>query len=155
MSVVRERVDAILKILRIPPDLCWTTPEEFIKLLTKILTVEINTAANNEFVIVGHQAPGEDEKGKLWVRLAINGSFIGFYFFENGLWERIHNFRIDHVVWMHGDSRQIPKGFQLIDTGIAGITTDVVDHIKTFYLVNTAVVSPTVFKYFAVRYIGF
>ncbi len=155
MSVVRERIDAVLKILRIPPDLCWGRPDDFVKLLTEILTVELSTSPNNEFVIVGHQTPGEDDKGKLWIKLQINGSFQGFFFFQNGLWERIHNYRNDEVIWMQGDSRVIPKGFELIDGALGGIPTDVQQHILTFYLENTTVVGSTVFKYFAVRYIGF
>ena len=75
--------------------------------------------------------------------------------FQAGEWQRIHNYRSDEVIWVFGDSRVIPEGFQLIDNN-AGIPSDVIDFLMKQYLKDPIASTPTqdVFKYYAIRYIG-
>ena len=155
MPLKRDQTSGKLVLKRIPKDLCWGKPVEFIKSLVEILGVELPSSSNNRFVVVGHEVPESEDKGKLWVRTSRGGVFLGYYFFQDGEWQRIHNFRPDQVVWLFGDSRVIPEGFQLIDTGV-GVPSDIIDFLKKKYLVDTANSTPTqtVYRYFAVRYVG-
>lgn len=154
MAINRERILAALAITRIPPDLCWGKPADFIKQLVESLTVTLDIATNTDFVVIGHEVPSEDDKGRLWIRLQRNGSFLGFYLFVNGKWQRVFNRRSDEIIWMYGDSRNIPDGFQLVDDS-SPVPTDVKDHIMKQYLVDTSVNSATpVYRYFALTYVG-
>ena len=156
-TTTKEKVFGQLLINQIPKNLCWETPEKFIENLVSILGVGLNINENNDFVVIGHQAPGEDDKGKLWVRTATSGIFLGFYIFENGSWVKVQNRRADEVVWFYGDSRDIPDGFKLIQPGIGGIPSDDVAHIVSKYNVNIAATEAsvgTVYSYFACVYVG-
>lgn len=155
MPITREKLLGQLIINRIPKDLCWGTPTEFIKSLTKILGVNLFINPGNDFVVVGHQVPAPEDKGRLWVRLSRSGVFQGFYMFIGGLWKRVHNYRSDEIIWMYGDSRDIPDGFQLINE-LSIVPSEVRNHVMTQYLTNTAASTPTntVYSYFATIYIG-
>lgn len=155
MPVTREKLLGQLIINKIPKDLCWGTPTEFVKSLTKILGVNLFTNPGNDFVVVGHSVPAPEDKGRLWVRLSRSGVFQGFYMFVGGSWQRVHNYRSDEVIWMYGDSRIIPEGFQLIDDDSI-VPSDVRDWIVQQYLPDTAASTPgaPVYKYFATIYIG-
>lgn len=152
-----EKVSARLILKDVPPGVCWGKPEDFIKLLTSALGVELAVSRLTDFVIIGHQTPTADDKGRLWIRLSKAGLFQGFFLFQRGKWRRIHNYRNDEIIWMVGDSRDIPDGFELINGTVAGIPTDVQNFILTKYLANSAASTPTqtVYSYFAVRYTGF
>ena len=156
MSVSREKVEGELRVDRIPKDLCWGKPEDFVKALTSMLGVTLFTNPGNDFVVVGHQTPANEDKGRLWVRTSRSGVFQGFYLFQGKTWKRIHNRRSDEIIWLTGDSRDIPEGFQLIVPGIGGILSAVVTHLVKQYYVDTAASGPTltVYNYYAVRYIG-
>lgn len=155
MSRLREKITAKLQLLSIPPGACFTTVGELLELIRDVFTVELSAGVNNDFVVIGHQTPGEDDKNKLWIRKQRNGSFQGYYLFVSNAWQRVFNRRNDEVIWMHGDSREIPEGFELIDANIGGITSDVVGHIVDQYLRDTTVTGQIpVYKYFAVRYTG-
>lgn len=156
MPIKREKVRGELEIKRIPKDFCWGTPTEFVKALQEIYGVDLFVNAGNDFVVIGHQVPAPGDKGRLWIRLSRSGIFQGFFAFQDGKWQRIFNYRVDRVLWMHGDSREIPEGFQLIDANSGQIDPDARDHIVGQYLVDTAATTATltVYKYFAVRWIG-
>lgn len=156
MPVKREKALGTLQINKLPKNLCWGTPEEFVKKLIEILGVNIVTHEGSNFVIVSHVVPPPEDKGKLWVRTTSGGVFQGFFLFQDSTWQRIQNRRSDEVIWLYGDSRELPEGFQLIEPGIGGIASDVVDFIVTKYLKDPAASTPTqtVYKYFAVRWIG-
>lgn len=155
MAITREKVLGQIGITRIPPGLCWGNPGEFIKLLVDVLSVNLEVNANNDFVVIGHQVPSEDDKGRLWVRLARNGSFLGFFLFVNGKWQRVENRRNDEIIWLYGDSRQIPAGYRLIDGTNPTIPTEIQERLITQYVVNTgASGAAPVYSYFAVQYVG-
>lgn len=132
----------------------YTKPADFIKRLVEILGVELQNSEGADFVVVGHATPTEEDKGRPWFRFAKNGPFQGIYAFQKGKWVRVFNLRNDQVVWMYGDSREIPAGFELIDSVTSGIPADVRTHIVNQYLVDTTISSSTVYKYFAVRWRG-
>ena len=157
MSVSRDNIRGTIRLDRIDPNLCWGTPKEFVQKLLSMLSVDLGVPVNNEFVFVSHQTPTEDDKNKLWIRLARNGSFLGFFLFQTGAWKRIDDLRSDMPRDMIGDSREIERPWELIDEGIAGFDADTVSHLKSFYQVDNAKSTPgeTVYKVFKVRWIGF
>lgn len=155
MSGLRQKISAKLQVLKVPSSACFSTVAELFKLIQESFTVELSAGVNNDFVVTGHQTPGADDKNRLWIRKLRQGSFAGFYIFVDGAWNRIFNRRNDEIIWMHGDSRNIPEGFTLISTNTGGIESSVREHIMQYYLEDTSVseASP-VYKYFAVRYTG-
>lgn len=156
MSVKREKVKGELRIGKLPKDLCWGKPSDFVKKLVEILSVNLFINPGNDFVVFGFQTPSADDTGRLWIRTSRSGVFSGFYLFTGKKWERVHNYRSDEIIWVHGDSRSIPDGFQLIEEEIGGIQSDVISHIMSQYLKDFAASTTTltVYKYFAIRYIG-
>lgn len=155
MSVKQDQLKGSLEIKRLPADLCYGTPPEFVKKLIEILEPNILVNAGNDFVVVGHATPAPEDKGKLWIRTTRSGIFQGFFFYQDSAWQRVHNYRPDEVIWMYGDSRVIPEGFQLIAPG-ANIGADIIEFIMKQYLKDQAATTPTVtvYSYFAVRYLG-
>jgi hypothetical protein len=155
MSVKQDELKGNLDIKKLPADLCYGLPTEFVKKLQDILEPNILVNPGNKFVVVGHATPAPEDKGKLWIRTSRSGIFQGYFFYQDSAWERIHNYRPDEVIWMYGDSRVIPEGFQLIDSS-SNITSDIVDFIVKQYLKDQGASSPevTVYNYFAVRYLG-
>lgn len=156
MALTRTKVLAKLKSTHIPADLCWGKPREFVQKLTEILTAELSVSPNHDFVIIGHTNPSEDDKEKLWVRTDRSNRFLGFFMFQDGAWSRIHNYRADEVIWMVGDSTDIPPGFALIDDNTGDLTTNLRNAIVGKYILAPgATVSNPVYSYFAVRWVGF
>lgn len=137
-------------------DDCWSTPDEFANLLIDKLTIEFPVRAGEDFVVYGFQTPGEDQKGKLWVRIDRANHFAGFFVFVNGNWQRIYNHSNQDVIWKTGDSRDLEPGFQLIDGTVQSIPVDVQQHIMSFYRIDTVNTTPlmNVYDYFATIYLG-
>ena len=139
----------------VPSNLCWDTPEKFLKQLTKYFNVDLDINSNVDFVVVGSEVPSEDDKARLWVRLFNNGTFAGFYKFEGGKWREIQTHRQDEIIWFVGDSRNIPDGYMLVDESNGMLTTDNIKHIMSFYNRDTTSDSETpVYTYFACTYTG-
>lgn len=150
-----NKVYGKLQLKDIPNNVCWDTPEKFLKQLEQYFGVTLDINSNVDFVVVGSEVPSEDDKGRLWVKLHNNGTFDGFYHFEGGKWTAIQNRRQDEVVWFYGDSRSIPDGYRLIDMDNGLLTTDVIKHIMSMYNqdLNAGTETP-VYTYFACTYIG-
>ena len=154
MSVTRDNVRGTLQIDRIPPNLCWGKPADFIQQLVRIVSIELGIPPSTDFVVTGHQTPTEDDKNRVWIRLDRNRNFLGFYMFISGAWRRVFNRPINEVIWYWGDSREIPPGFALIDGTAPAMPADVQAHVQTFYHRNSSITSITVWDYFAVLYTG-
>lgn len=137
-------------------DDCWSTPDEFATLLTEKLGINFPVRAGEDFVVYGFQVPGEDQKGKLWVKTDRANHFAGFFLFVNGKWQRIYNYSNKDVIWKQGDSREIESGFQLIDGTVQSIPVNVQAHIMSFYQIDTVNSTPlfNVYSYFATIYLG-
>lgn len=137
-------------------DDCWTTPSQFVDILIEKLGINFPVKLGDDFVVYGFQTPGEDEKGKLWVKIDRAGHPNGFFFFVEGKWQRFYNHSVQDVVWKYGDSREIEPGFQLIDGTVASIPVGDQAHIMSFYRLDTVNSTPTapVYSYFATIYLG-
>lgn len=150
-----NKVYGKLLLTDVPNNLCWSTPDKFLKQLRDFFRVELDVNSDVDFVVIGSQVPSEDDKGRLWVRLYNDGSFAGFYHFESGKWVAIQNRRPDEVVWFYGDSRNIPTGYQLIDESNGLLTTDNIKFIMSKYNRDLTSDSETpVYTYFACTYVG-
>lgn len=137
-------------------DDCWTTPNQFADLLVQKIGINFPVTGGEDFVVYGIATPGEDQKGKLWIRTDRGGHFAGYFLFIEGQWQRIYNHSVQDIVWKHGDSREIEPGFQLIDGTVQSIPTDTQTHIMGFYQIDTVNSTTlfTVYKYFATIYLG-
>lgn len=137
-------------------DDCWSTPNQFADLLIQKMGINFPVRLGEDFIVYGFQTPGEDEKGKLWVKTDRAEHFSGFFIFIEGKWQRIYNHSVFDVVWKHGDSREIEPGFQLIDGTVQSIPVEVQQHIMGFYRIDPANSVPLfpVYNYFATIYLG-
>lgn len=151
MAVSRNGEQFPIKFNRIPEDLCYGNASAFVQQLAELLYTEIPIDFDN--VIVGVTTPGEDDKNKIWFRLDRNNNFLGIFAFSNGQFRRVHNYRNDEIIWMHGVSSDIPEGFELITTDTGGILQTVKDSLISRYVETST--GSGVFNYFAVRYTGF
>lgn len=150
-----NKVYGKLTLKDIPNDICWESPEKFLKQLERYFGVDLDVNSNVDFVVVGSEVPSEDDKSRLWIKLYNNGTFDGFYKFEGGRWVAIQNRRQDEIVWFHGDSRNIPEGYKLIDLDNGMLTTDNIRHIMSFYNRDLTVTTESpVYTYFACTYLG-
>lgn len=149
-----SKVYGKLIVKDIPSNVCWESPDKFLKKITDFYRVDLDINSNVDFVVVGSETPSEDDKSRLWIKTYNNGYFAGLYKFEGGKWREISLHRPDEVVWFYGDSRNIPEGFKLIDEDNGYITSDNIKHIMSFYNRDTSIVGSTVYTYFACTYIG-
>lgn len=152
MAIARDKLSVALAVKRIPEKLCWGKPRDFIENLTQYLTAELDVESRLNLVVVGHETPTEDDKDRLWIRTARDNSFLGFYLFQNGAWKVIHNYRSDEVIWMYGNSTQIPSGFEFIDGSLGGMDSKVQERVISQYL---QIEGTNSYSYFAVRWKGY
>lgn len=154
MPITRDPISGKPVITKIPENLKWGKPIDFVKALMNMFVVVLPLKGNNDFVVTGSQVPTEDDKSRLWVADQKNGSFLGFFRFIKGQWRRIFNLRADMVIWMVGDSRDIPEGFQLIDGTVSGIDVETQNFIKAQFRIDPTSTTFPIYTYFACRYIG-
>lgn len=154
MSIVKyDTLEGKLIIKEKPINLCWTTPLDFFKAIIDYITVSFPIEANNKFVITGRDTPSADDVDKMWARQDANRNFLGWHSYIKGSWKRVYEYRSDEVIWMLGNSSNIPEGFQLLDGNVPGLSTNIVNKLEAQY-VETSVGSG-VYTYFAVRFIGY
>lgn len=150
--VIQDVVRGAIKVDSLPDRACFNSFEEFIQALPNYLSVEVPTKISG--VLVSREPPSEDDRDKIWFRRNSSGAYAGIYAFQNGKWQRLFQFVQDgalEIIWVYGNSNQIPDGFVLIQDGDTQILSTVVHAIMGHYV-------PIVgggFSYFAMRYIGF
>lgn len=128
---------------------CFKSWAEFITALPSMLALEIPDSITN--VTVGNTQPTDDQRDNLWIRKDSSGSFVGFYLYAQGTWQKI--FPADgELTWVSGDSRVIAPGYTL-----ATNLTDLTAAQKAFLTARWHIggTSPTWYDIFEVRYTGF
>lgn len=153
MTLVFEKrhVDIVAK--KIPNELCWETPQKFIPKLTEILSGIIESATNEDFIVVGTDTPSPSQQDKIWARFGSNRRWLGFYAFIKGSWRKLYDYNTDDIIWKTGDSRNIEEGFILIDSNTNIIKQSVRDFIISQY-VETSIGSG-IYNYFAIIFVGY
>ena len=149
MSVISETVKGAIKINSLLDRECFTSWQDFVEALPRLLAVEVPVSISG--VIIAKDPPGEDDRDKLWIRRDGAGNIVGFFLFQNGDWNPFYLFAPQQVIWVYGDSRNVAKGFVLIDTGDAEISSNTVAALRAQYVPNLT----GGFEYFAVRFVGF
>jgi len=137
-----------LKINGLPDLACFESFEAFLQSLPEFLVGEISGSVTN--VVISNQQPGEDERDKIWFRLTNSGTFIGVYVFSEGVWVQLFP-PPNQVVWMYGDSRNIPQGYRIVDATNPNFTASAASIIMGQYIYDS---SNTFFVYFAVTFEG-
>lgn len=112
-------IKGAIKVSGIPQGACFTSFADLLNALGQFLTVEIpNQSFSN--VVISTQQPGAADVGKLWVRRANNGNFVGFYLFQGGAWVQFYPVP-QQLFWLYGtpgpypDSDTPPPGFKLLE----------------------------------------
>lgn len=133
-----------------PDEICIENVSDLISYLNKYAKFYIPGGAGN--LVVGNEQPSEAERQKVWFRLDNGSNFKGIYVYSVGAWRKIYPVGDKQVFWVIGDSRTPPDGYEVIDTGIGGITTSEVNRIKALYQAD---VDNTFYTFFAVVFKGF
>lgn len=153
MSIVKnDTLEGELILREHPQDLCWTSPLEFLKSIVRLITVQFPVSQNNDFIVSGRETPDTDNTDKMWAREDANRNWLGWHKFIKNKWRRVYEYRSDEVIWIIGNSGNIPEGFQLLDSNVPGISGDILNKLLSQY-VETSTVG--VYSYFAVRFIGY
>lgn len=150
-KIISDTIRGALKVNGLPERSCFTSFSELLAALPELLSVEIPIGSSG--VIVGPDEPGEQDRGKLWLRRDNSGGVIGKYAFQGGHWERLYDVVTGEVRWIVGDSTQIPAGWELIEEGVAGFPSEVIDRLVSTYVPNVNIAGA--YYYFAVHYVGF
>ena len=148
--VIRNTIRGALKLNGLVDRECFTSWQQFLESFPSLMSVEV--PENFGGVIAQSAEPSDDDRGKLWLRLDASGNFLAPYVFQGGKWEVLYSFAPGQVIWMTGNSTQVPRGFLLIDTGDQTIPSQVVTQLKNLYLPGSG---GGFFAYFAVRFVGF
>ncbi len=137
-------IDVIRGALKIDnlPDLACAEINSFadaIRAFPQFATVEVPTSVSG--IIFSPVEPTTDDTNKLWVKVDVNGNFIGVYVFTNGDWNAVYLFPPGHIEWLAIDSRSPPKGFTLINAlGPTFIDSSVRTHLMAQYLLDPTLV---------------
>lgn len=139
---------AEIRAFGLPQDFCFENVTQLISAISQYFKAVIPNDITN--VIVSQSQPTSTQRMNMWVRLSASGTFIGIYFFNGTTWVQVLPIP-NGVFWMHGDSTDVPEGFQLVDTGNPNFTAPEITHIKSFYYPA----GPGPYTYFAVTFAGF
>lgn len=105
------KVRGAVKIDGLPDKDCFEDGKTFLEWLTSHLVLEIPTDITN--VVIDSNQP--KDRNTLWIRRSKAGAVIGFYLFSDGAWTQLFP-TPEAVFWIWGDSREVPPGYQLIDS---------------------------------------
>jgi hypothetical protein len=113
----------------------YTDTDAFIKAIQTLFSVEIPITITN--VIISAAQPGDDFKEGVWIRKDAAGVFQGIYIFQSGAWTKIVPPLFDNeVIYMYGDSRNIPEGYSLADSSNASLPTGVGALLETNWVAD-------------------
>lgn len=149
-NIIQDNIKGALKLTSAIDRQCFTSFTDFVEKLPSLLSVEVPASVSN--VVIGPSEPGQDDIDKLWLRRDNNGSFLGWYAFQNGNWNPFYNLVPGEVVWLVGDSTNPPDGFTVIDTGDPTIPAYIVTVLKGLYIPS---VISSGYAYYAARFSGF
>lgn len=128
---------------------CFKNWAEFLTALPSLLALEIPDSITN--VTIGNTQPTDDQRDNLWIRKDSSGSFVGFYLYAQGTWQKI--FPADNELnLVSGDSRVISPGYTLA-TDLTDLTTAQKAALQSQWHIGGT--SPTWYDIFHVRYTGF
>lgn len=141
-----------LEVVDKPVTLSWTNPLEFIERLKKIIRVKFPVNKGNDFIVSGWIVPSTDDTGRMWARFDQNRNWLGWFAFVKGKWRRVYNYRSDEIIWLVGNSNDIPEGFSLI-SNTSQLSLAIRNEILSRYVETSP--GSGVYSYFAVRWIGY
>lgn len=128
-------------------DACIEDAKGFVKWLSDHLVGLAPTSITN--VVVSNQEP--TDRNVVWFRRSNAGVFIGIYIYSGTKWNQIFP-APDAVFWMVGDSRDVPDGYELVDTsGPTSISSYTRDFLVTKYQRDPG---DTYYTYFATVFVG-
>jgi hypothetical protein len=160
VTSVNETVLGSLKALGIPQNACYEDFAQLLKDLPNWFTVEVPASVGN--VVISVTEPGEDSKGKVWIRITGTGVFVAPYMFFNGSWKRIYDYAPGSVIWMAGNSSQVGavgtdlEPFELVTaTAPSSVPSNARTAIVAQYVQTSPVTTPVQYIYFAVVYVGY
>lgn len=140
---------APIKITGLPDNYCFTTIQALLRDLQTYAFAEIPGSITN--VHVGNTQPTSTQRSDVWFRQNADGKFIGIYMFDGSTWKQVLP-APQQIIWMYGDSTDIPAGFLLIDNDNSHFTTPEVTSIQTAYYPTPGTPPYTIF---AVTWEGF
>lgn len=149
MAIGTDVIRSAVKLDGLIEGKCFTSWEEFLSELPKMLIVEIPTGITN--VTVGNAQPSSSELDHLWVKTDGAGSFIGLFIYATGSWRQIYPVP-NQIFLMYGDSSNIPDGYRLASED-PNISAAMLANLQKVWSILTT--SPTTYSVFHVTYAGF
>lgn len=112
----QSSIKGVIKVQGVPDSACFVNFTELLRSLGTYLIVEIPNQTFSNIVISVAQ-PGQADRDKIWWRLANNGTFVGIFFYSNGVWSQVFP-APNGIFWLYGDSSAPPVGysFDLVST---------------------------------------
>lgn len=149
MTLGTDTIRGAIKLDNFVEGKCFTSWEDFIKAFPQMMTVEVPKNITN--VTLGPTAPSSSDLDNLWVKTDSGGNFVGLYIFSGGAWNQIYP-APQQLIFMYGDSRAVPPGYQLAVDNPNITATQLQDMQKIWSIGGT---SPTWFTTFHCVYVGF
>lgn len=132
----------------LPQDFCFENVQQLIQGISQYFKAVIPDSITN--VIVSNSQPTSTERDSMWVRLSASGTIMGIYFYTGITWKQVLP-APNEVIWMYGDSADVPEGFILVDGSNPNFTAPEVAYLQgMFYPAG-----PGPWTYFAVTFAGF
>lgn len=138
-----------IKLLGVPERCSFKGWVDFVKGLPSMLAGEIPSSLIG--VVVSKNAPSEDDRERVWYRVDSSGNYVGIYGFQAGSWQRLYDFAPGQVIWVTGDSANLPPGFTLISTGLVNLPSQTIDGLMAQYIPNLT----GGYGYFAMLFTGY
>ena len=139
---------APLQFVGLSEELCFKNLSELLKYLQTNGYAVVPTNITN--VQVSVDQPTSTQTNNVWFRLNSAGKFLGIYMYSGSGWDQVLP-TPGEVMWVHGNSANIPAGFSLVDTGLDGWDAGEITAIQAMYYPGGG----PPWTYFAVQYTGF
>lgn len=150
MSNPVQEIKGAIVIQGLPETECFTTFEEMLTVLSKYLVLQLPIGLLTN-VLVSNIEPLDSQRDSVWFRQDNSGHFLGVYIFASGSWKLAFP-SPNQVIWMFGDSGNVPEGYSLIDHNNVHFTNSQADQIMLFYRKTNP--GDSTYFYFAVTFEG-
>lgn len=146
MANTETNVIGELVLTAVPELQCYKNFTEFLKALPSLFAVQVPSTVTN--VIVSPSQPTSSQTSSVWIRTNGAAEFVGIYVFSGGEWIKVCP-APNQIIWMYGDSSQIPHGYKSTDdaSGVE-ISTTLATALKALWIAGSLAGPP--YEYFSV-----
>lgn len=131
MSQNPNLITGALKLLGSFDIACYKSWPDAVQGLIDMLAVQFQVSQITN-VLVSNTQPSSAEVNDVWFKLDNSGNFVGIFLYSGAEW--VQRFPPpNEIIWMFGDSTDIPTGYSLIDSSNANFTATQVTFLQNFW----------------------